>query len=796
MRTPLSLRLAIIVSTVALSAVSPVSAEVSASASPMAVARSGATTTTLPDGRILIVGGSNGTGPTASAEIFSPTTGAWTSASPMSRARAEHSAVSLPDGRILITGGTDGQQILRESEIFDPTFDTWTSTAALVYPRREHATTMLKDGRVLLTGGYSTARCPADADARTEMFDPATNSWTLGGWLFMSRAGHDAHLLADGTVLLVGGNGQEDAEYRAGYASAEIYDPETATGRLSQSALVGRTDGTTTQLPDGRILWVGGCCLQTPTSIPSLGTKSEELAAADAEIYDPTAHRWTRTALMGAPRMGHTATLLADGRVLVAGGIAISLGTHGVLAGNEELVAEIEIYDPLADTWMSAGTLATSRAAHMAARLPDGTVLIAGGWGGTPDRVRLASAELLTTTVGAPSTRRTTLPTAIAPAPPQPASGVPPLRSTGASQEQIDMSHARARADAVRLTDGRVLIAGGAEGTSYSALQSAELFDPATATWTVTAPMRSARYMHRLTLLADGRVLATGGFSAPGRQAEIFDPAAGTWTLTTPMRRHHAVHTATLLRDGRVLVSGGHGGYDGCQNTTAAAEIYDPTTDVWVSVASMRARRGSHTASLLKDGRVLVAGGATSACCEGATAAAEIYDPRADRWTYAESMRQPRWGHTANVLSDGSVLVVGGCCLGANTARSATGDVRPSAPEVYDPETNAWTTTGPMETDRYWHTATRLDGGTVVVAGGLTMPEFGGLTSRSIASVVELYDPITRRWRSADPYRARFSHAAVALDARRVLIAGGAILKPSTLNPPPVAHTDIFTEIR
>ena len=278
------------------------------------------------------------------------------------------------------------------------------------------------------------------------------------------------------------------------------------------------------------------------------------------------------------------------------------------------------------------------------------------------------------------------------------------------------------------LLDGRVLIAGGiVDGADQT---TAELYDPATGTFSPTGSMTIAREYPTATLLKDGRVLIVGGDGDPIDTAELYDPATGTFSRTGSPAVGRRFHTATLLNDGRVLVVGG--------GETDTAELYDPATGKFSRTGSMAAVRGFQTATLLADGRVLVAGGRTAGPGGGLgddVATAEVYDPATGEFSPTGSMSRPREGHTATLLPDGRVLVAGGDTV-QQVAPSTNGDKSNSA-ELYDPTTGTFSPTGSMISGRANHTATLLTNGRVLVAGGLTSGD-----ARPVDSA-ELYEPAT-----------------------------------------------------
>lgn len=262
-----------------------------------------------------------------------------------------------------------------------------------------------------------------------------------------------------------------------------------------------------------------------------------------------------------------------------------------------------------------------------------------------------------------------------------------------------------------QLPDGKLLIAGGSNGPNV--LASALLFDPAGQAFTETGSLFDARDLHSATLLPNGRVLVAGGFTTnatstgPTRSAELYLPEIGRWIRTQDMPFAADNHAAVLLADGNVLVTGGYTG--GVYLSSAA--IYYSTSGAWAPIPDMPTRRALHTATLLQDGRVLVAGGINQT---GVLCSAVLYDPNSPtHWAAAADIGGAAClrahSHSANLLKDGRVLVAGG-----NDGFGET-----SLSQIYDPVSNLWSASAiPMNVPRFSHTALTLPNGIVLVAGG------------------------------------------------------------------------------
>jgi N-acetylneuraminic acid mutarotase len=341
--------------------------------------RAGHTATLLPNGKLLVVGGFNGTVRLTTAELYNPATGLWTATGAMTTGRTTQTVTLLSNGKVLVVGGhVTSSGSTSTCELYDPATGTWTATGALTTPRGNHTATLLLNGKVLVVGGFN--RNTSSAVATAELYDPATGTWTATGSLAAARDFHTATLLLNGKVLVAGG--ALDAGGNSSLSSAEVYDPAAGTWTVIGSMLSTRQAHTATLLRDGRVLVAGGY---------DLGFIS------GAEIYNPATGTWTATGALGSARGIHTATLLPDGQVLVAGGNYNSLAAPTTVA-----LSSAELYDPGTGTWTATGSLNAARSTHVATLLPSGKVLVAAGYY-VNGNVALFSAELYNSAAGSVS---------------------------------------------------------------------------------------------------------------------------------------------------------------------------------------------------------------------------------------------------------------------------------------------------------------------------------------------------------------------------------------------------------
>jgi hypothetical protein len=351
--------------------------------------------------------------------------------------------------------------------------------------------------------------------------------------------------------------------------------------------------GLATLLADGRVLVLGG--------------------SATPELYDPGTGKFRPTGSMSTSRGSETATRLLDGRVLIAGG-----------QDGTDPLASAELYDPATGTFSPTGSMATGRQGQTATLLTDGRVLIAGGYH----------------------------------------SGMGAVVPADAWASEVGITRPSSSTDAVRLGN----------------LASAELYDPKTGKFSPTGSMAEGRNWATATLLSDGRVLVAGGLvdgTLTLSSAEIYDPASGTFSPTGSMPDARFLSSATLLADGRVLISGGQLINGNSIADVTFALLYEPKTGHFIQTGALAEPRDTATATRLEDGRVLVTGGFTYPSDQPASAkgqaivsvsSAEIYDPNTGKFTDAGSMTVARAGHTATLLLDGRVLLAGGIDMTTTTA--------------------------------------------------------------------------------------------------------------------------------
>ena len=350
-------------------------------------ARSGHTATQLLDGSVLVAGGTTNATP-PSAELFLPTSTTFTpTRGGMVYARSGHCASLLPDGRVLIVGGGDANaNLFKTAEVFDPVTQRFSMTGELNQTRTGATATVLPNGKVLIAGGEDSGGVLLSS---SELYDPNAGTFTLTGSMHSPRAQHTATLLSNGKVLLVGSSSET--------GSAELFDPASGLFSTTGSLIQPRAHHSATLLPNGNVLVLGG----TQTMLPSGGGAAAGPVSLDsAEVYDPARGGFHTAGKLLIARDSHSATLLANGTVLVAGGYIHDF--DGDADPEWYTIVAAELFDPATSVSTTAASLETGRAEHQATSLNNGQVLITGGVAGfqelcckpKPVIASVASAEL------------------------------------------------------------------------------------------------------------------------------------------------------------------------------------------------------------------------------------------------------------------------------------------------------------------------------------------------------------------------------------------------------------------
>jgi len=347
------------------------------------------------------------------------------------------------------------------------------------------------------------------------------------------------------------------------------------------------------------------------------------LVVAMSAFASAASGTWSVVTSVHNPRDGHTATLLPNGNLVIAGG-----------ENNNQALSSTEVYSPTTGSWTVSWNLNVARSNAGAMLLPSGLVLVAGGCVSNCLGATTNSAELYSSAGGT-------------------------WAKTGA------MATARTYFGMVMLPNGQVLVAGGCTGLNANGCSGVtnktEIYNPSTGKWTATGAMIAARGSYTLTRLANGQVLAAGGINAAGNPlgtAELYNPTTGKWTATGKMITARDEHTATLLATGNVIVAGGE---NISSVTTSKTELYNPTTGKWTASGNLNTSRLEHAATLLANGNLLISGGNNvTSTTTTVLSSAELYNPSTGKWTSTGSLTDARVGHTTTLTVSGGVMAVSG----------------------------------------------------------------------------------------------------------------------------------------
>lgn len=670
-----------------------------------------------------------------------PVARAWEPVGKMIQARTDLRTVRLPDGRVLAVCGRDGSgNAVVTAEAYDPTTGTWRRAASMTYAKEGCTANLLHAGKVLVVGDNR-----AESGASAEIYDPVLDQWSVLSRMALARASRSSVVTPNGKVVIVGG---------AATPQVEIYDPDAGALRVAGNLLAGLDDAQAVMLATGEVLVrgnAGGGRFATELFDPFSGQSrfvddASAVGGASAKRYagqlavlksgkalliggygqgdttvtrmfDPGVGRWSYGPKMTVARANFALASLWDGRLLAIGGEG----------GASLALSSVEGLDAVAGAWTRSDGLRTARSGHSAARLNDGRVLVAGG-----DTMEGAENPV----IGAEISAR---------------------RALGVFAEAAPALN-RAGHTATLLATGELIVTGGTSGGVPT--ERVEIYDPVSKRWREAAKMNSARAGHTATLLGNGKLIVIGGYGAAGplKTAELFDPASGKWTVLPELSQARVGHTASLLHAGKLLVVGGYAVASGV--LPAQIEMLDLELGRWSTPSSLPSISGrhGHTATVLRNGNVLIAGG------QGANGAAiaesYVYVPGTNTWESAGPMLVPRAGHTASLLPSGRVLITSGLDTGKKPVAKA---------EVFDPTRKywaerAWTSAGSMKNALPGAAAVVLLDGTVLVTG-----------VGSAGASAEIYDPASLRWSNAFvPSVGRAGHTLSLLSSGDVLVVGGA----------------------
>ncbi|MFI5362637.1 MAG: kelch repeat-containing protein [Elusimicrobiota bacterium] len=761
------------------------------------------TATLLNNGKVLVCGGQLGVSlvpaatVTASCDLFTPSgaSGAFTPTTSLAQARALHTATLLNDGTVWIVGGWNpnptisGGPFLVTGERFNPTTNLFQQTVPLAAARAYHTATLTGDNKVFVAGGYNAMSLldpnglPTNGNlSSTEIFDP------IGGGAGTDVAGppmqalmqsHSATLLPNGWVSIYGGLGMIpstlfgnlpttfDGSAVVGAGPTASYDPSASPPR--NPIYLGTP--VTGMIMDGVInfynvtLSTNGVTYNVPFAQASLNgvTVGCDLNATCGYITSDL----TFTTITGIP----------NGIPIGGAGFAfpVSPATYAIVVVGHMVFSDHEYYVPS----LNETSFYPPESAKPA----------------RPEYQRFGSSAVLTPTgvewdIGGELWNGASfVPGNCGPYPLFcPGSGA---RADNVNYWTVAQTNAGANADplihayhtANLLPNGTIVVAGGTNGTSV--ITSAEIFNPATQSFTPTAsPMTVPREQHTATLMPNGRVLIAGGLTTasssttnvPVNSAEIYYPDSGFFLPAAPMISSHSQHIALELPNGNIFVAGGFSGFSGGALTvTNIAEIYQSTTNTWIPAASMpnapngQPGRAIAAAVELRDGTIFVCGGTNSG---GDLGDSLIYNPATNVWTTLPLDPLPAGtvlqGHTATLLRDGRVLIAGGDNGFGQTL--TTFIYNPSAPAG-----QRWSYGNYVGTPgRYGHSATLLPNGTVMISGGIALNLTGNPVANALPYEQSFY-PDFDGWGSSTTFSlgARSFHTAtLALDGNVYFIGG------------------------
>lgn len=645
------------------------------------------TMTLLADGRVLVAGGNNGLF-LNSSELYDPIAGTWGITGSLNSARQQAAAVKISDGKVLVIGGSDSTgDGVTTTELYDPSIGTWVIAAPFSNARLGNEAALLLDGRILAVGGFNSSFTTTVAaiynSPSAEILATGVNvlgSTQLTGILDLT--GQPAGLW---DVTITNPDSQSATLNGAFTIFNVVPTPDPVVLSIAPNTGANNNSGLNVAVAGSNFL--GGSILRLTRTAhadivaSNVNAVNSSLINGTFDLSGQAIGIWnvvvSTNGSSGTLNNGFTInnppptiSSINPNTGIDNGAFNLSVNGTGFLTG-----ASLRLFQQSdsTGTWSNTGSpLNTRFFKYRTVRLNNGTVLVAGG---SQNIGATATAELYNPDLGTWAV----------------------TGSLGTPRDQYTLT---------LLSDGRVLAVGGVDQNEQP-LSSTEVYDPISGIWTPTGSMSIVRVGHTSTLLSDGKVLVAGGssnvggFYLPVNSAEIFDPMSGTWSLIGSMPTPHSRAEAVLLNNGKVLVAGGSTNVD----FSAAAELFDPVAGTWSATGSLITKRHRHAMTLLTDGRVLVAGGENGLGINSA----ELYDPVSGIWSPTGSIFAARQEAAAVRMLGGKVLMVGG--TGHPLGNRVT------AVEIYDPANGTWSLTSPLSIASLGNTATLLFDGRILAFG-------------------------------------------------------------------------------
>ena len=814
-----------------------------AAAGSLNVPRTFDTATVLANGKVLIAGGYDQNGNNvASAELYDPVAGSFATISAMNTARFGHTSTLLNSGRVLIAGGLDQNiNTLASAELYDPVAGTFTLTGSLSESRCQPTATLLNDGQVLFVGGTDQWVIVADA----ELYDPVAGTFTATGIPTVARYMQTATLLNNGTVLVAGGSSANSTVFSSAelYQSTTLVQPNlvsiavsplnpsipagtaqslTATGTLSDNSTQ-TTASVTWSSSDTTIATVSsdsgnhGIVFGVATGAVTVSACTGQICGSTTVVVVAPAPVIAGLSPSSGP-IGSSLTISGNGFGAIQGSSTITFnGTtasvtswsttsitvtvpngattgpvvatvSGVTSNSVSFSALSLVATPtiinLSPTSGAVGTSATIMGTSFGATQATSTVTLNNAsvpvttWSDTRIVVTVPSGattgNVVVTVSGVGSNGVNFIVETLASISLVPQNPTIPLGaaqqfvaigtySDDSSQDVSSIANWSSSAPSVVAVSTTGLATGVAQGqttiqAAVGAITGSTTLTVGPSAFSMTGSLNTARSYATSTLLEDGTVLVAGGFSTsysgPLASAELYEPGAGSFVAVGNLNVARAYHTATLLNNGTVLVVGGQ--QDSFGDGLASAEIYSPMPGVFsATTGNPTTTRTYHTATLLNNGQVLIAGGYTGSNQNSV----ELYNPVSETFALTGSLTTARAMHTATLLNDGTVLMVGGQNNSFSTVLTSA--------EIYNPTTGTFAPVGNLNIGSYGHTATLLNDGTVLIAGG-----FG--STYAPLSRAEIYNPATKTFSlTASLANARGISVGNLLNNGLALISGG-----------------------